>query len=119
MNALQGVRFKEEVRKREDIISARDLTISAAAGELGSQLATMRAQQDEAVAFESAERETMRLALTEIILQREATISDLCVSLGDTRAQARSRTLIALSGRQRSTMYRRLMRTASRIVSGR
>ena len=83
-----GLRTREEIRQREDMIEERDAAIAAAAGELSAHLATMREQQDEAVAFESSERETMRLALTEIILHREATISDLCVSLSDTRAQA-------------------------------
>jgi chromosome segregation ATPase len=81
------MRTEEEVRKREDVIAARDDTIEEAAGELRDQLDTMRTQQDQAVAFEAAERETMRLALTEIILQREATISDLCVTLANTRVQ--------------------------------
>ena len=61
---------------------------ASAGGELAAHLALMREQQDEAVAFESSERETMRLALTEIILEREATIADLCVLLTDKRAQA-------------------------------
>ena len=48
----------------------------------------MTEEKEFAVAFEANEREKMRLALTEIIVQRESTITELCVVISDTRTEA-------------------------------
>lgn len=79
---------REQVRQREDVIAEKERRFKNAGTELMKTKHTLREEKKAAVAFESNERERMRLALTEIILQREATITEMCVLVGDARSEA-------------------------------
>ena len=90
MNQLRLViaETREEVRRREDIIDEKERRFMNAGAELMKTKFVMGEEKTQAVAFESNERERMRLALTEIILQRESTITEMCVLVADARSEA-------------------------------
>ena len=79
---------REEVRKELDISKEKDRRFANAGAELAKTKQLMTEEKEFAVAFEANEREKMRLALTEIIVQRESTITELCVVISDTRTEA-------------------------------
>ena len=79
---------REEVRQELDISKEKDRRFANAGAELAKTKQLMTEEKDFAVAFEANEREKMRLALTEIIVQRESTITELCVVISDTRTEA-------------------------------
>jgi chromosome segregation ATPase len=90
MNQLKLViaETREQVRQREDVIAEKERRFTNAGAELMKTKYRMREEKEAAVAFESSERERMRLALTEIILQRESTITEMCVLVADARSEA-------------------------------